>query len=557
MLLNLHIKNMALIDEMDIDFADHLNILTGETGAGKSIILDSIMLALGGKTPKDFVRKDAEYGLAELLFSVEDEELKNRLKELEVPDIEDGELLLSRKIMGSRSVSKINGETVTLSRVKEIAALLLDLHAQHEHQSLLVQANHLKMLDRYGQEQLKDMLLKVQTLFEKYTNIKHELSDNTMNEEEKKRQLDLIQFERNEIKNASLKPGEDEELEKQYHIAVNSKRITEGLSKAYTYTENTAYDAVDRAVRELTAVAEYDTALESMADTLATVSELLSDFGRECRDYMDNTTFSDEEFAMLEERLNTVNHLKAKYGKTIQDVLSYGDELEEKYEKLLNQESYITELKENLSKTETELSAACEALSDARKQLAKKLSGSIRDALIDLNFLDVQFEMVFERTEHYTAAGFDNAYFIISTNIGEDKKPLIQVASGGELSRIMLAVKSCLADVDGIETLVFDEIDVGISGRTAQMVAEKIYGIGKNHQVICITHLPQIAAMANQHYRIEKKADDGKTTTHIYRLDEEEAITELARLIGGVRITDTVMQSAREMKELAGKAKVN
>ena len=557
MLLNLHIKNMALIDEIDINFADNLNILTGETGAGKSIVIDSIMLALGGKTPKDFVRKDAEYGLVELLFSIEDEETLERLCELDVPDIETGELVLSRKIIGTRSVSKVNGETVTLSKVREIAGVLLDLHAQHEHQSLLVAGNHLKLLDRYGHEKLDCLKQKVSEYYKEYAKLKAEVSANTMNEEEKKRKLDLIEFERNEIAGANLKSGEDEALEELYKKASNSKNISESLLTAYRYTEDTAYDCVDRALREITVVSEYDEELHSMAETLSTVSDLLSDFGRNARGYLENNSFSEEEFKQIEERLNTVNHLKAKYGRTIDDILSYGEALELKYDNLIHQEQYLQELKDNLTKVEERLESACHELSLERKQIAAELSKKITDALIDLNFLDVRFDIVFETLEHYSATGIDHPYFIISTNVGEEMKPLWQVASGGELSRIMLALKSCLADADKIETLIFDEIDVGISGRTAQMVAEKIHRIGKNHQVICITHLPQIAAMANHHYIIEKQVNNGKTITQISKLDSEKEILELARLIGGVKITDTVIQSAKEMKELAGKAKVN
>jgi len=531
--------------------------LTGETGAGKSIVIDSIMLALGGKTPKDFVRKDAEYGLVELLFSIEDEEVIKRLSELEVMDLADGELILSRKVIGNRSVSKVNGETVTLSKVREIAALLLDLHAQHEHQSLLIPGNHIKLLDRYGHETLDVLKEEVSKLYKDYIKIKNELSANTMNEEEKRRQMDLMEFERNEILEASLKIGEDEELEEQYRKASNSKNIAESVSNAYHYVEDSAYEAVDRAVREMTSVSEFDKELNSMTDMLATVSDLMSDFGRSARIYLEENTFSDEEFRQVEDRLNTVNHLKAKYGKTIEEVLHYGEQLDEKYEKLLNQEQYLTELTQQLSLMEEQLKFACDTLTKERKRVAKELASNIKNALVDLNFLDVQFDMIFEQLDSYTMNGLDNPYFIISTNVGEEMKPLWQVASGGELSRIMLAMKSCLADADKIQTLIFDEIDVGISGRTAQMVAEKIHGIGHNHQVICITHLPQIAAMANHHYLIEKQVNDGKTITNISHLDSESEIMELARLIGGVEITDTVIQSAKEMKELAVKAKVN
>lgn len=557
MLLNLHIKNMALIDEIDIDFADNLNILTGETGAGKSIVIDSVMLALGGKAPKDFVRKDAEYGLVELLFQVDDKETIKRLKEMEIPDVEAGELVLSRKIIGTRSISKINGETVTLSKIREAAGLLLDLHAQHEHQSLLVAGNHLKLLDRYGHDTLDVLKENVKKIFKRYIEVKDEFFANTMNEDEKKRQIDLIAFEQNEIEEAALKEGEDEVLEEQYRRACNSKSIAESLLKAYTFAQENAFDAVDRALREMTAVSGYDQELESMANTLADVSDLLSDFSRSARAYIENNSFSEEEFRLMENRLNTINHLKAKYGKTIQDIFSYKEELDGKYDKLLHQEQYLQEVKEKMESLEKELSTASEALSEERRNVAARLVRNITKALVDLNFLDVRFDMVFEALDHFTADGHDHAYFIISTNVGEEMKPLWQVASGGELSRIMLAVKSCLADADRIETLIFDEIDVGISGRTAQMVAEKIHAIGKSHQVICITHLPQIAAMANHHYLIEKQANDGKTTTSIYQLGKEQEIMELARLIGGVKITDTVIQSAKEMKELAGKAKVN
>lgn len=557
MLLNLHIKNMALIDEIDIDFSDNLNILTGETGAGKSIVIDSIMIALGGKAPKDFVRADADYGLVELLFSVTHQDTLEKLKQLEVPDIEEGELILSRKLMGTRSICKANGETVTLTKVREIAALLLDLHAQHEHQSLLIPGQHIKLLDQYGKDTILPLKEKVAALYKEYSSILKELDANTIDEEEKNRQLDLLEFEKNEIKNAALKSGEDEELEELYHKALNGKSITDGLSNAYQYVENSASDGIDRAIRELSGISGYDTALLSMSDMLATISELMSDFGRSTRDYLEMNTFSDEEFQQIENRFNVVNHLKAKYGKTIEDVLAYKEALEEQYDKLMNQEQYIESLKQLQGEKEQELKNACNQLSSQRKVTAKKLAEGIKNALIDLNFLDVRFDMVFETKEQYSADGLDYAYFVISTNVGEEMKPLWQVASGGELSRIMLALKSQLADVDGIETLIFDEIDVGISGRTAQMVAEKIHGIGHNHQVICITHLPQIAAMANHHYLIEKQVEGSKTITHIKKLNKSQEIQELARLIGGVRITDTVLESAREMKDLASKAKVN
>lgn len=557
MLLNLHIKNMALIDDIEIDFSDNLNILTGETGAGKSIIIGSVMLALGGKTPKDFVRKDAPYGLVELLFLVQEEETRQRLIELDVPDMEEGQLILSRKIIGNRSVSKVNGETVTLSKIREISSLLLDLHAQHEHQSLLVPGNHLKLLDRYGQESLEEDKKQVYRYYREYITIQKELDANSMDDEEKKRKMDLLTFERDEIENAALTQGEDEQLEEDYHKAANSRNIAESLSNAYTLVEQEAESFVDRAIREMITISEYDEELSSMTDMLSTVSDLMGDFTREAREYLDEHIFSEEEFKRLEERLNLVNHLKAKYGKRISDILEYKNSLEQQIERLENQEAYLQQLRKQFAEAEKRLAEACKKLSTKRKQIAEMLCGQITEALVDLNFLDVRFDMVFTDLETYTGSGTDHAWFIISTNVGEEMKPLWQVASGGELSRIMLAIKSVLADTDRVETLIFDEIDVGISGRTAQMVAEKIHKISKNHQIICITHLPQIAAMANQHYLIEKQVIQDKTVTNIYPLEETQQIQELARLIGGVKITDTVLQSAKEMKELAVKAKVD
>lgn len=557
MLLNIHIKNMALIDEIDVNFSENLNILTGETGAGKSILIDSVMLALGGKAPKDFVRADAEYGLVELLFAVDNEDIISALKEMDIPDVEEGQLILSRRIIGSRSVSKVNGETVTISKLRDIAALILDLHAQHENQSLLNESNHLKLLDRYGHDDIFPIKEEIKKSYNEYSRIKKELSEYNMNDEEKQRKLDLLTFERNEIENARLKPSEDEEVEAAYEKALHGKNIAESLYSVEGLIEGDVGAAIDRAIRELMSVSEYDVALSDMADTLSTASDIISDTCRNARDYLDENTFSEEEFVTLENRLNEINHLKAKYGKTIEDILDYAKGIDEEYDRISNQEQHIEKLKADISEAEKKLKELSDKLSDIRKEKAEALKVQIIDALRDLNFLDVRFDMVFEKLSDYTENGTDKAYYMISTNVGEDMKPLSMVASGGELSRIMLAMKSVLADVDRIPTMVFDEIDVGISGRTAQMVAEKICTIGRKHQVICITHLPQIAAMADHHYLIEKKVVDGKTVTNIGRLNSEEQINELARLIGGAKITDTVIQSAREMKELAGKAKVN
>lgn len=557
MLINIHIKNMALIDEIDIPFSDNLNILTGETGAGKSILIDSVMIALGGKAPKDFVRADADFGLVELLFSVDNEDVLSSLKELEIPDIEDGEIIISRTINDGRSICKANGMTITVSKLRQIAALLIDLHAQHENQSLLDKKQHIKLLDRYGKNTIDPIKQQVKEIYEEYSSIKKELDANNMDEEEKKRKLDLLLFEKNEIESAKLKEGEDEELERQYEKALHGKNITESLGIANNNLSGNVTDALDRAIRELTSVASFDEKLQSIADTLQTASDLVGETVRSSREYIEENSFSEEEFTILENRLNLINHLKAKYGKTISDINNYYNDLTQTYDKISNQEQYLDDLKSKLKDVSDKLDKLCDSLTKCRKETAALLSDRIKQSLTDLNFLDVRFDMCFEECEGYTEEGKDIAYFIISTNVGEEMKPLNEVASGGELSRIMLAMKACLASVDRVSTLVFDEIDTGISGRTAQMVAEKINYISRNHQVICITHLPQIAAMADHHYMIEKNVIDNKTITSIQKLDKDQEITELARLLGGAEITDTVISSAKEMKELASKAKVD
>ena len=412
-------------------------------------------------------------------------------------------------------------------------------------------------MDRYGHDEISPIKDEIKLLYHDYAVIKKDLSENNINDEERKRKLDLISFEKNEIDKAKLKSGEDEAVEADYEKALHGKNIADSLNSVKGLLEGDVGAAVDRAIRELTAVSEYDETLSQLTDTLSTASDLMSDTVRGARDYLDDNTFSEEEFVNLENRLNEINHLKAKYGRTIEDILEYGRSLDDEYDRLINQEQYMTELTAKLNNVETKLSKLCSRLTEVRRKKAEILNDAIVTALRDLNFLDVRFNMVFEKLSDYTEQGNDKAYFIISTNVGEDMKPLSAVASGGELSRIMLAMKAVLADVDRIPTLVFDEIDVGISGRTAQMVAEKICTIGRKHQVICITHLPQIAAMADHHYLIEKQVIDGKTVTNIGKLNGEQEINELARLIGGAKITETVISSAREMKELAGKAKVN
>lgn len=553
MLQNLHVKNLALIDEAEVDFTEGLNILTGETGAGKSIVLGSVSLALGGRYTADMLRKGAQFGLVELTFTVNSERQKKELEKIGVI-AEDGQIIISRKLMEGRSISRINGETVTVSQLKEAASYLIDIHGQHEHQSLLYKKNHLSILDSFAKngKQLKDEVKKAYSQFRKN---EKELTEADTDEAERLKEISFLEFETEEIRNAGLSVEEEEEIEHTYRLMVNGKKIAESLAEAREYTSGDvtggASDALSRAIHALQSIAGIDERAQGLCEQLTEVDSLLNDFNREMADYSESVSFSEEEFYETEQRLNEINRLKSKYGNTVEKVLDYCEKQEERLQKLRDYDTYLEELREKLAKSEGHLKNLCEKLSAVRKKEADKLAKNIRKGLLDLNFLDVQFEIQFRESKGYTADGTDEVEFLISMNPGEEVKPLADVASGGELSRIMLAIKSELADKDEIETLIFDEIDVGISGRTAQKVSEKMAVIGKKHQVICITHLAQIAAMADAHYAIEKTADKNVTKTVIFRLDEEESVRELARILGGAQITDTVLDNAREMKILA------
>ncbi|MBE5956060.1 MAG: DNA repair protein RecN [Lachnospiraceae bacterium] len=559
MLLNIHVKNMALIEEIEVDFAEHLNILSGETGAGKSILLGSVNAALGAKVSKDMIRKDAEYGMIELVFSVERQEIIDRIRSLDIPVDEDGIVIISRKIMKNRSISKINGETVTLSILKEVSSLLIDIHGQHEHQSLLNKKIHLEIIDSYGKKDIEPVKAQVAEAYCRYKALEKELKAADIDEEERLREISFLEFEIQEIEQARLMDGEDELLEKDYKKMCNSRVLMESAGEVYRmlgYDESHSVGSIlGRAVRQFSSVTRLDEEASSMGEQLEQLDSLCNDLNRELSDYLMSLEFDDEAFKETEDRINLIHTLKSKYGNTIDKIKAYLNKQKARLNDLTHLEERIQELSYETEKARQELDSLCAQLSKLRTFAGGELAAGIKEALIDLNFLDVAFETAFTKMNGYTADGYDEACFMISTNPGENLKPLPDIASGGELSRIMLAIKSILAKVDTIDTLIFDEIDVGISGRTAQMVSEKMSHIARNHQVIAITHLPQIAAMADSHYFIEKKAEDTKTTTSIIRLSREGSVKELARMLGGVEITDSVLVSANEMKDMAEKVK--
>lgn len=556
MLLNLHVKNLAIIDEVEVDFAEHFNVLTGETGAGKSIIIGSVNIALGGKVSKDMIRTGAEYGLVELVFLV-DKDQKNKLETLGI-SFEEDTLMISRKITSARTINRINGETVTVGLIKQAADILIDIHGQNEQQSLLHKAKHLEILDRYGKQELAGKEETLANLYREYRVLKEELENGDISEEERLREISFLQYEYDEIENAGLLPGEEEELAIRYKKLSNASQIARGLSEIYQMTsgENASVsEKLGQGIRVLSGISQYDETVDTFLEQLSEIDDLMTDFNRDISNYMDEFDVGEEEAAEVEKRLDLIRSIKAKYGATTKEVQEYQGRVAEKLQSYQEYEAHRAELEKRYHSVEEQLHTTSVEISNIRQKLAKVLEREIAQALRDLNFLQVEFSIRVEQKEEYSVKGIDDVEFLLSANPGEPLKSLGNAASGGELSRIMLAIKAVLVEHDEISTMIFDEIDVGISGRTAQMVAEKMAYIGKTHQVICISHLAQIAAMADTQYLIEKESREEHTSSRIYQLNEEESIDELARILGGAQITDAVYNSAKEMKELAKQKK--
>lgn len=556
MLENLHVKNLALIEEEDITFLDGLHILSGETGAGKSIILGALGLALGGKVSKEMLRDGDKEALVEAVFRVTRESQRKQLAALDVEPYDD-QIILSRKITESRSVAKINGEMVPAVKMKQVGDIFLDIHGQNDHQSLLHKKKHLEMLDEYAKSEVQPLKERMHTAYKKYAQKQQEWQDADRMDGDREREISFLEYEIHEIADANLQVGEDERFESQYRRLSNSKRIMEALGEAQQMSAGAdgASDQIGRAIQRLHQVVVYDEALSPMLDSLSDIDSLLSDFNRDLSQYMSEAEFDEELFAQIDGRLNEINRLKDKYGSTIEQILAAKEEKEERLQKLQHYEAYLAKLSEECKQAKKEAEDAAFALSSMRQHYAKELSKKVEDALLDLNFLDVHFSMEFLQAEKIGMDGYDDAQFMIRTNPGEPIRPLKDIASGGEMSRIMLAIKTVLAEHDDIDTLIFDEIDAGISGRTAQAVSEKLHLVAKTHQVICITHLPQIAAMADHHYLIQKDVIGNETISSIEALSYHDSIKELARMLGGTTITQTVLDNAKEMKELAQQKK--
>lgn len=550
MLTNVHVKNLALIDKADIFFADGLNILTGETGAGKSILLGAIHLALGGKFSKELIRTGCNEALAELTFIIDNDRQKEELRKLDISV--DDEIVLTRKICDGRSISRINGEAASIDKLKQAADIVMDIHTQRESQTLLNQRKQLDILDLFAGEPMTKLKAEVAKAYYDYTASCKELEEFTIDEGARTREVSLLEFEINEIVNTDPYVGEDEELEALYKRLVNSRKITSELAEAYSLCgyEEGAGTLLGRACMNLSGLEEFDDDLKRLSAQLAEIDNLLNDFNRDISNCLNDYEFDDEKFAETEERLNTLNHIKMKYGKTIEAVLAYCKEREARLSELVDYENNLNNKRIEVQNKKEKYNALCKKLTALRAENAILLKQKILEELLELNFLKVEFEIeVVEANE--TANGVDKVVFLVSFNPGEEPHPIEKIASGGELSRFMLAVKTVLADNDLSKTLLFDEIDSGISGITAQKVSEKLGKISIKHQVICITHLPQIASMADRHFKIEKQAVDNETLTSIEPLDKKGEIAELARMLSGDQITAVVLQNAEDLKASA------
>ncbi|MCR5474157.1 MAG: DNA repair protein RecN [Lachnospiraceae bacterium] len=555
MLQSIHVKNIALIDEVEIDLTDGLNILTGETGAGKSIIIDSVNFALGSRMPKDVVRDDSDYALCELVFSVEDEKTLSELRSHDIM-LTDDQVILQRKIVNGKSSCKVNGETVPASVIRQIAEHLIDIHGQHEHQSLLYRKNHKIILDSFCRDGFNNELCKLSSAYDSYKKILREYEQALSSKDSAAADLDFSRFVVNEIESAGIREGEDEELEDDFKRMNNSMKIMElvsGAQLALSSDGESASSMIGHALSLLRQVNDIDEGAGSVYEQLVSAEDVLGDAVRELGAYAEKLEYSPEDYERVKERLDVINSLKMKYGHSISQINERLAEEFAKVEKLSDYETYLADLEDKKTKEYEELLKLCKKVSDMRKSEAATLEGEIAGALSALNFLDARFEIaITSDPEKIGADGYDEVEFLVSTNPGEELKPLTNVASGGELSRIMLAIKSVVAKRDNIGTLIFDEIDTGISGKTAQLVADRMADIAKAHQVIAVTHLPQIASHATTHFLIEKKAEGTHTSTGVHKLSYDDSIEELARMLAGESINDTARENARALKAGSG-----
>jgi len=542
MISTLHIKNVGIIDDISIELNEGLNILTGETGAGKTLIIDSLQIISGGRFSKEMIRKGQDFSYVEVSMY-----LPNAQQDLEE------NIVVSREIyLNGRNTCKINGRLVSVNELKNFMKNIIDIHGQHENQSLLDVNMHIKYLDDMAYKDIYKLKEEYNIFYEKFNNIKKKFLENFGDDKEKQRRLDLLKYQKNEIEDAKLKENEEEELEVMRTKILNSEKISKNLNEANIKLNETAIDSVSFAIRAMENIEDIDIKYEQALNSLKSIYYDMQELSRDIEGYNEEAYFDEEERNKIEERLDLIYTLKRKYGNSIGEILKYNIEINEQIEKIENSEEYVNKLKMELREIEQKMQIIARKMSEIRLKYSKVLEDKINKELVELEMKNARFSVKIDNDDEkaFNINGLDNVEFMISTNIGEDKKELAKIASGGEMSRIMLAIKNVLANIDEVSTMVFDEIDTGISGVAANSVSEKLKAISNKHQVLCVTHLANIAAKGDYNYYISKQVEEDRTKTSIKKLSEEETIKEIARIASG-DINDITIQHAKNLRKSA------
>ena len=539
MISTLHIKNIGIIDDLSINFNEGFNVLTGETGAGKTLIIDSLGIISGGRFSKEMIRKGEEYSLIEASIFYPQSKYS-----------EDGNIIVSREVYSNgRNSCKINGKLVTVAELRNVMSKIIDIHGQHDNQNLLNSMQHIYYLDSFIGEDIKSIKKEYQEYFNKFNAIKNKLINNYGDDTEKERKLDLLRYQYNEIEIANLKTGEDLDLEEKHSIMMNSEKLKENLEIINENINSNAIEYISTSIRCLEKIENYGETYKNKLNELKSIYYELQETARDITNLKDEIDFNKYEIDEVERRLDTIFSLKRKYGNTIDEILEHKDKLENEIKEIENAEEMNNKLKLEQKDVEAKMKNLCNRLQEMRIRYGQVLAEKVNEELKDLEMPNAKFNIKFEKEENYTVNGNDKVEFVICTNIGEEYKELVKIASGGEMSRIMLAIKTVLADIDEVPILIFDEIDTGISGKAAKAVAEKMKIISKKHQILCITHLPAIAAQGESNYYIYKEIKDNKTKTNIKRLNEEETIYEIARISNG-NISEIAIENAKELRKV-------
>jgi DNA repair protein RecN (Recombination protein N) len=538
MVTTLHIKNVGIIDDLSIDLNNGFNVLTGETGAGKTLIIGSLAILAGGRFSKEMIRNGEEFSYVEANFYCPNNEVAV-----------DGNIIVSREIhLNGRNSCKINGRLITVNELKEFMSKIIDIHGQHDSQLILNPMQHTIYLDKFIGKELNESVCEYIKKLEEYNKLKQELKNTYGEDQEKERRLDLLRYQYNEIEQAKLKQNEEEELQNKHKMMQNAEKLKDNLFEIDTNLNENAIIAISDSIRSLEKIQdcgkEYSEKLSILKNSYYDIQELARDLS-----YMrEEVDFDENERNQIENRLDLIFSLKRKYGNTITEILEFRNKIENEINKIENLDEYHNKIKIQIKNLEQELFKIANQMSNVRTKYAETLSKKINQELKDLEMPNAKFEIKINKTERFCENGIDEVEFMICTNVGEGLKPLTKIASGGEMARIMLAIKNVLADVDEVSTLVFDEIDTGISGKASKAVAEKMKSIAELHQVICITHLPSIAARGDYNYYISKQTKENKTYTSIKLLNEDETIEEIARISSG-EVTEIAKAHAKELRK--------